>query len=186
MVGMRRIVSFGFAGASVPVGAGLGLWMAQLTTAPPCPVLGLGTAALCVAQPMFAPSFCVLCGGAGAAVLILVSIAVHRPASLAPAFDLGAAGAGVLIGLWASLIVSHTPCAPVQLCNGFGWQRFTTWESGLIGAAASAAIIALGCAGSSDLRRANLDAARRLQGWLFTDLSQSTEIEGPGRTRAVS
>jgi hypothetical protein len=180
MVSMRRAVAYGLIGASIPVGAGLGLWMAQLTIAPTCLVLGLGTAALCDTQPMFAPSFCVLCGGAAAAVLLLLSIAVHRPASFAAAFDLGAAGAGILIGLWASLIVSHPPCAPGQLCDGIGWQRFTSWESGLIGAAAATAIIALGCAGSSDLRHVNLGAARRLRGWLFKDLSQAPSIGDPG------
>jgi hypothetical protein len=175
---MRRNLAIALGVAAVPVGTGLGLLMAQLTSAPPCPVLGLGTAELCAAQPMFAPSFCVLCGGAAAAALLLLSIAMHRPASLVAAFDLAAAGAGILIGLWASLIVSHPPCGPVQLCDGFGWQRFTSWESAVIGAAVAAAIVALGCAGSSEVRRVNLDVARRLRGWLFTDLSHRTQGDG--------
>jgi hypothetical protein len=81
-----------------------------------------------------------------------------------------------VIGLWAWLIV--TPCAPGQLC--FGVERFTVWESGLAGAGAAAAILALGCAANSDWRRLNLDTARRLQSWLFKDLSSGAAVDGPG------
>lgn len=133
---MRRIVAYGIGIAAIPVGTILGVWMAQLTNAPPCPVKGLGTAALCVAQPAFAPSTCVLCGAAAAAVFLLLSIALYRPASLTPAFDLAAAGGGVLVGLWASSIVAFP--------DGIGGLRFSSWESALIGAAAAVSSLAWG------------------------------------------
>ena len=168
---MRRIVAYGIGIAAIPVGTILGVWMAQLTNAPPCPVKGLGTAALCVAQPAFAPSTCVLCGAAAAAVFLLLSIALYRPASLTPAFDLAAAGGGVLVGLWASSIVAFP--------DGIGGLRFSSWESALIGAAAAVVIFGLGCLGSPDICRVNLDVARRVQGWLFKDLSMSAAaVEG--------
>jgi membrane associated rhomboid family serine protease len=178
---MRRAIAYGLGVVSVPVGTGLGLWLAQLTNAPPCPVLGLGTAALCRAQPLLSPSFCVLCGGAAAAVLLLLAIVVYRPNSLVAAFDVAAAGAGILIGIWAALSVVFAYCGPGQLgCDPLGMPRYTVWESALIGAAATAAIIALGCAGSTEFRRVNLDAARRTRRWLFNDLSHGASMDGPG------
>jgi hypothetical protein len=168
---MRRILANSLGVAAIPVGVGVGLWMAQLTTAPFCPVKGLGTAYLCAPSPALAPSTCVVAGAAAAAVLVLLSIAILRPAaSLARVFDLAAAAAGILIGVWASLIVAYPA--------GIGGVYFTSWESALIGAAAAIAILALGCIASSDIRRANLSASRRAQGWLFKDLSMSSAIEG--------
>lgn len=67
--------------ASVPVGIGLGVWMALSTYLPYCPVVGLGTRALCAARPTFQPGLCVVCGAATAAVLFLASLAVRRPLS---------------------------------------------------------------------------------------------------------
>jgi hypothetical protein len=175
---MRRILAFGLGVGSVPLGVGLGFWTAQLAAAPPCPLIGLGTIDLCRPVPVFAPSLCVLFGGAAAALLLTLSIVVLRPASIAPAFALVAAEAGILIGLLASLMVIPF-CGPSQLCLGGGLQRFTFWESALIGAVAAAGIVALGCAANSDLRRVNLDAARRAQRWLFNDLSNSASTEKP-------
>jgi hypothetical protein len=167
---MSRILANGLGVAALPVGIGMGVWMAQLTSAPPCPIRGLGTANLCAAQPVLALSTCVLGGAAAAAVLVLLSIAARRPASLIGAFDLAAAAGGILIGVWASLIVAYPA--------GIGGVYFTSWESGLIGAAGAVAILALGCIASLEVRRVNLDAARRLHGWLFKDLTISTPAEG--------
>jgi ABC-type microcin C transport system permease subunit YejB len=75
---MRRVVANGLLLAAMPVGVGVGLWMALLTYLPYCPVKGLGTAYLCAARSTFAPSLCVLCGAAAAALALLVSIAVRR------------------------------------------------------------------------------------------------------------
>jgi hypothetical protein len=178
---MRRALAYLLGIASAPVGTGLGLWLAALTSAPPCPISGLGTADLYRAQPLLSPSFCVLCGGAAAAVLLLLAIVVYRPNSLVAAFDLAAASAGILIGLWAALSVVVAYCAPGHLgCDPLGIQRYTAWESALIGAVAAAAIIALGCAGSTELRRVNLDGARRARRWLFSDLSHGPSMDGPG------
>ena len=76
---MRRILAYALGVASVPVGVGVGLWTALLTYLPSCPVRGLGTVALCAARPSFEPRLCVLCGGAAAALVLLVSIAVKPP-----------------------------------------------------------------------------------------------------------
>jgi hypothetical protein len=179
MCPMRRILAIAFGVVSVPVGIGVGLWMAQLTSRPPCVAIGLGTQALCIPQRLVAPSVCVLCGGAAAAVLLLTSIVVHRHASLAPAFDLAAAVAGIVIGLWAWTSVTYVQCGPrQQICGPFALERFTSWESALIGAVAAAAIVGLGCAASSDLLRMNLATVRRLRRWLFSDLSQSAPVDG--------
>jgi len=184
MLSMRRAIAIALGVAAAPSGIGLGLWMAQLTSGPRCVALGLGTQAFCIPVPLLAPSLCVLCGAAAAAALLVLSIVLHRPASLAPAFDLAAAGAGIAIGLWASLIVTFVRCGPLQgVCGSFGIQSFTAWESALIGAAAAAAIVALGCAASSELRQVNLDTARRLRRWLFKDLSQTTTADRTEATR---
>ena len=79
--------------------------MALLTYLPYCPVRGLGTADLCAARSSFAPSLCVLCGAAAAALVLFVSIAVRRSASRVGIFDLGAAAVGIALGVWASLMV---------------------------------------------------------------------------------
>ena len=99
--------------------------------------------------------------------------AVHSPVS-ARVPDTGVrprrGWGGVLVGLWASSIVAFP--------DGIGGLRFSSWESALIGAAAAVVIFGLGCLGSPDICRVNLDVARRVQGWLFKDLSMSAAVEG--------
>lgn len=178
---MRRVVTNGLLLASVPVGVGVGLWMALLTYLPYCPVRGLGTLALCAAQPRFDPSLCVLCGAVAAAVVLLGSIAVRRRASRVGIFDLAAAEAGIVIGLWTSLITyADPPCGPRQLCIGFLAQRFAAWQSALIGAAAMIVILVVGAAVNTDLSRVNVGAARSVQRWLFKDLSSFASRGGSG------
>jgi hypothetical protein len=178
---MTRILAYALRVASVPVGVGVGLGMAQLTRPPYCPVRGFGTLALCAARPLFEPSLCVVCGGAAAAGLLLVSIAIRRPAPRVGIFDLAAAEAGIVIGLWTSLITyADPPCGPRQLCIGFLAQRFAVWQSALIGAAAMMVILVVGAAVNTDLRRFNLGAARSVQRWLFKDLSSFASMGGPG------
>src|SRR5579863_7821600 len=106
---MRRVLAYALGIGSVPVGVTAGLWMAQLTGTPACPVRGLGTAALCVGRPLFAPGLCVVGGGVAAAVLLLLSILALRPAPRVAVFDLAAAEAGILIGLWTSTFVFLVP-----------------------------------------------------------------------------
>src|ERR1017187_5224193 len=134
---MRRVITTGLLLASVPVGVGVGLWMARLTYLPYCPVRGLGTLALCAARPRFDPRLCVLYGGAAAAFVLLVSIAVRRRASRVGIFDCVAAAAGIVFGLWTSLITyAYVPCGPRQLCLGFLPQRLAVWQSAFLGAGA--------------------------------------------------
>jgi hypothetical protein len=178
---MRRILAIALRVASVPVGVGIGLWMALLTSLPYCPVRGLGTLPLCAARSRFDPRLCVLCGAVAAAVLLLVSIAIRRRASRVGIFDLAGAAAGIVVGLWTSLITyAYAPCGPRQLCIGFLPQRFEAWQSALIGAAAMMIILVAGSAADTDLRRVNLSAGRSMQRWLFRDLSRSTSMGGPG------
>src|ERR1035437_10608645 len=101
---MRRVITNGLLLASLPVGVGVGLWMAVLTYLPYCPFRGLGTAALCAARHSFDPRLCVLCGAAAAALVMLASIGVRRRASKVAIFDLSAAAVGIAFGLWASLM----------------------------------------------------------------------------------
>jgi hypothetical protein len=177
---MRRILAYALRVASVPVGVGVGLWMAVLTSLPYCPVRGLGTLALCAARSRFDPRLCVLCGAAAACLLLLISIAVRRRASRVGIFDVSAAAAGIVIGLWTSSITyGSPPCGPHQLCIGFLALRFEVWQSALIGAAAMMVILVAGAAANTDLRRVNLSAGRSVQRWLFKDLSSSTSMGGP-------
>lgn len=175
---MRRILARALLVASVPLGAGVGLWMAQLTRPPDCPVRGLGTLALCVPRSLFEPSVCVLYGAAAAAVLLLASIGVHRSAAKVGIFDLAAAEAGIVIGLWTSLL-TYASCGPLQLCIGFLAQRFAIWQSSLIGATATMVILMVGAAANSDLRHMNMSAARSVSRWLFRDLSSFDSMGGP-------
>jgi hypothetical protein len=74
---MRRILALVLRVASVPVGVGVGLWTAQLTTyRSPC------SHAICVDRlsllPTFAPWQCILFGAGAAASLLLLSFAVAR------------------------------------------------------------------------------------------------------------
>lgn len=178
---MRRVVANGLLLASVPVGVGVGLWMALLTYPPYCPVRGLGTADLCAARSSFAPSLCVLCGAAAAALALLGSIAVRRSASRVGLFDLGAAAVGIALGLWASLMVDTYPsCGPRQLCVTLLAQRFAPWQSAVIGAAATTAILVIGATVDTDFRRVNFRAARTVERWLFKDLSGTAAVGGPG------
>ena len=178
---MRRVVTNGLLLASLPVGVGVGLWMALRTYLPYCPVRGLGTLALCPARPRFDPRLCVLCGGAAAAFVLLVSIAVRRCASRVGIFDCVAAAAGIVFGLWTSLITyAYVPCGPRQLCLGFLPQRFAVWQSASLGAGAMMVILVVGAVVNTDFRRDNLSAARTVQRWLFKDLASITPMGGPG------
>jgi hypothetical protein len=86
---MRHILTIALRVASVPVGIGVGLWTALLTTTPvqdTCP-----PAALCLLikiyyrpRPVFTTWECVLFGASAAAVLLLLSVAVARLPSTRP------------------------------------------------------------------------------------------------------
>ncbi len=74
---MRRILALVLRVASVPVGVGVGLWTAQLTTYQnPC------SHAICVDRLSLLPTFaawqCLLFGVGAAAFLLLLSYAVAR------------------------------------------------------------------------------------------------------------
>jgi hypothetical protein len=74
--------------ASVPVGAGVGLWTAQLTTVPSqCSAAGVCLLRLS-SRPTFATWQCALFGAGAAVVVLLLSFAVSR---LPPARSLTAA-----------------------------------------------------------------------------------------------
>jgi hypothetical protein len=170
---MRRILGCALGVGSAPVGVLVGLWMALLTQTPACPVRGLGTAALCAGRPLFAPGLCVVGGGVAAAVVLLLSIVAFRPASRVAIFDLAAAEAGILVGLWTSTLFLASPCGPRTLCLDVLAQRFAGWESALIGAAVMVLMVMLGAAANPAWRRANLDVGRSVRAWLFNDLSRS-------------
>jgi hypothetical protein len=87
--------------------------------------------------------------------------------------DFAAVAFGVGLGLWVSW-VSYSPCGPHQLCVGFQVQYFAAWQASLIGGAAPMIILLVGAAASTNFRRANLSAARRVRLWLFEDRSRTT------------
>src|ERR1700722_3401507 len=179
---MRRIPAYALAAASVPVGIGVGVWMALLTHLPFCPVRGLGTLSLCAAQPRFSPALCVLCGAGAAALLVLVSIAVSPHSSNVATIDVGAAAAGVVVGVWASRMVYASPLcgAPRQLCSSYLIQRFATWENALIGLTATILIVVIGAVVYPEYRRVNMRAARTVERWFFKDLSNAARVGDPG------
>ena len=71
--------------ASVPVGVGVGLWTAQLTTGriSQCPPKAICLEMLYL-KPTFATWQCILFGAGAAAVLLLLSLAASRLPSAAP------------------------------------------------------------------------------------------------------
>ncbi|MGA8633832.1 MAG: hypothetical protein WB805_03140 [Candidatus Dormiibacterota bacterium] len=77
---MRRIVALVLRVASVPVGVAVGLWTAQLATAPfQCPPKGIPCLDMAYVQkPIFATWQCILFGAGAAAVVLLLSFAVPR------------------------------------------------------------------------------------------------------------
>jgi hypothetical protein len=179
---MRRILAYALAAASVPVGIGIGLWMALLTDLPFCPGLGLGTLRLCAAQPRFSMALCVLCGAGAAAVILLASIALSPRVSNVAFIDVGAAAAGIVLGVWASRMVYASPLcgAPRQLCSNFLIQRFATWEDALIGLTATILIVVIGALVNPGYRLVNVRAARTMERWFFKDLSNAALIADPG------
>ncbi|MFI5286365.1 MAG: hypothetical protein ACHQ4F_08595 [Candidatus Dormibacteria bacterium] len=177
---MRRILANALGVAAVPIGVGVGLWTALLTFLPNCPVRGLGTLDLCAARPTFDQRFSVLFGTGAAVVVLLVSIIVRHGSPKAAVFDLGAASAGILIGLWTSTMMMYPPCGPHQLCLGYFFeQRFAVWQSVCLGAATTAVILLIVAAVSTEFRRVNLEAARRIKRWLFVDLSNVIPVDRP-------
>lgn len=179
---MRRVLAYALAAASVPVGIGVGLWMALLTHLPFCPGKGLGTLALCAAQPQFSPALCVLCGAAAALLVLLASVAVSLHVSRVAIVDVGAAAAGVVVGVWASRLAFISPLcgAPRQLCSNFLVERFATWESALVGLAAMILMLVIGAVVYPDYRRVNVRAARTVERWLFKDLSTCAPVGDSG------
>ncbi len=86
--------------------------------------------------------------------------------------DFAAVAFGVALGLWVSLL-SYSPCGPDQLCVGFVVKYVAAWQASLIGGAALMVILVVGAAVSTDFRRANLSAARKVRLWLFEDVSRT-------------
>ena len=81
---MRRVVTNILRVASVPVGVGIGLWTALLTTGLPCPNHFNGQLSACPESfpvASFAIWQCALLGAGAAVVLVLVSLAVPQPHS---------------------------------------------------------------------------------------------------------
>jgi hypothetical protein len=179
---MRRILAYALAAASVPVGIGVGLWMALLTHLPFCPGKGLGTLALCAAQPRFSPALCVLCGAAAALLVLLASVAVSLHVSRVAIVDVGAAAAGVVVGVWALRLAFTSPLcgASRQLCSNFLVQRFAAWESALIGVAAAVLIVVIGAVVNPEFRIVNMRAVRTVERWLFQDLSSGPPLGDSG------
>src|SRR5579863_8818516 len=78
---VRRILAMAFMIASIPVGIGVGPWMALLAYPPPngfCRYKGRGTRGLCLWRARFEPGLCVVGGAGVAALLVVVSLALHR------------------------------------------------------------------------------------------------------------
>jgi hypothetical protein len=73
--------------------------------------------------------------------------------------------AGIVVGVGTALLTDASSCR--GLCEIFLEQRFAAWESVLLGAGASAAVLAAELALSSDLRSFSLRWIR----WLNQDVT---------------
>ena len=80
------------------------------------------------------------------------------------------------------MVYTYPACGPRELCVTFLAQRFALWQSALIGAGVTAAILVLGAAVDTDFRLVNFRAARSMQRWLFKDLSDTASTNAPGPT----
>jgi hypothetical protein len=78
------------------------------------------------------------------------------------------AATGVAVGASTASLTDLSGCR--GLCIIFLEHRFTAWQSGLFGAAASAAVLAVALALSSQVR----DRATRLMRWLHEDLASAS------------
>lgn len=78
------------------------------------------------------------------------------------------AAIGVAVGVCTAVLTYLPECR--GLCAIVLEHRFTAWQSGLLGAAASAAVLAVAVAFSSQVR----DRASRLMRWLNEDLTSTS------------
>lgn len=82
---MRRVLALVIRVGSAPVGAGVGLWTAQLAPSRyQCPPNAFCASILYFARPTFPTWQCVVFGAGAAAVLLLLSFAVARQPSTRP------------------------------------------------------------------------------------------------------
>ena len=78
------------------------------------------------------------------------------------------------------MVYTYPTCGPRQLCVTFLAQRFAVWQSALLGAAVTTAILVLAAAVDTDFRLVNFHAARSMQRWLFKDLSGTASTSAAG------
>ncbi len=142
---MGRVLRVVLRVASAPVGVGVGLWTAQLTTGPSnqCP-----PGALCVLikffdRPTFATWQCALFG-AGAAVTLLALSLVN---SLTNALRVLSVPVGIGVGLWTAQLRSLPYCPPYGRCpvfiGGVPPLTFAPWQCALFGAGAAVVVLLL-------------------------------------------
>ncbi len=158
---MRRTVALVLRVASVPVGVGVGLWTAQLTTGPSnqCP-----SGALCVLikyfdTPTFATWQCALFGAGAAVTLVALSVV----GSLANALRVLSVPAGVGVGLWTAQLRSFPYCPLYARCpayiGGIPPLTFAPWQCAVFGLGAAVVVLLLSVAVARMPRAGQLKAA---------------------------
>jgi|HubBroStandDraft_6_1064221.scaffolds.fasta_scaffold70892_2 hypothetical protein len=130
---------------SVPVGVGVGLWTAQVTTGPsnqcpgPVPCLDI----LYAQTPTFLVWQCALFGGGAALTLLALSFADN----LTSALRVLSVPVGVGVGLWSAQVRSLPYCPLYGRClayiDGVLPLTFAPWQCALFGAGAAVAMLLL-------------------------------------------
>jgi hypothetical protein len=158
---MRRTLALVLRVSSVPVGVGIGLWTAQLTTGPSnqCPP-GLPCLLMNYYQrPTFATWQCALFGGGAALTLLALSLVD----SLMNALRVLSVPVGVGVGLWTAQLRSFPLCPPYGRCPGYVGVvppvTFAPWQCVLFGAAAAVVVLLISLAETRRPRARKLQAA---------------------------
>ena len=143
--------------ASVPVGAGVGLWTAGMSvTIRPPSSSSCAAFWLCSPGPRFALWQCALFGVAAAIVMLLMSLETSAMNVLRTA----SAPAGVLIGLWTAFLRSAPGCPNPNFCgNQVELPVFSPWLCVLFGVSAGVVLLLLTFAVAGLSRARTLKAA---------------------------
>ena len=146
---VRLTVSIALRLASLPVGVGFGLWLAQLTNAT-CPIGPRGNGAKCVgvhAVSTFAWWVCALSGAAAMAAVLCLSLAARHRTALVIGLRMATLPVGVGLGLWAAQLINPPGCPLLSGAHTCAWQHtFPIWLCALIGAGGAAAVLLISIA----------------------------------------
>lgn len=144
---MGRVLTVVLRVASAPVGVGVGLWTAQLTTGSSneCPPGAVCLLINYYQRPTFATWQCALFGAAAAVTLVALSLVN----SLTNALRVLSVPVGVGVGLWTAQLRSVPYRPPYGRCPvfiGIPPLTFAPWQCALFGAGAAVVVLLLSLA----------------------------------------